>query len=113
MMFFAEPFIRHIVSKQTVQSLLAAGYTAAADRACILQDIDDHQAWATTHSSVDFTPAQVINADGTTRLDEGFTESVMGYCRSSLGTLCTLEDNAIRDPIGSLGGAYASLFAKI
>jgi hypothetical protein len=41
----------------------------------------------------------VLNANGTTATDENFTESMMDYCRLTLGKRCVLENNSISSPI--------------
>src|SRR5204862_3334554 len=84
---------------------------------CMSQQVDVHAAaWTHTPSSESFNPYQQINPDATTVNDESYTESMMGYCRSKLGSLCVLEDNGLRDVATTsnpLGGSYTSLFNKM
>jgi hypothetical protein len=111
-MTYAEPFLRN-PSPETIKNLLAAGFTYQADHSCLQQQVDAHKVWTTTHSSLAFNPYQQINADGTMRVDESWTESMMDYCRQSLGERCTLENNSIRHPISSTGANYLAMYAKM
>jgi hypothetical protein len=97
--FFAEPFIRDKGDKGSVANLLGAGFSFAADQVCHRQQIDAHTVWRQTHSDVDFSPYQNIERHGVRSVDEGFTESMMDYCRMTLGARCVLENNSIRSPV--------------
>jgi hypothetical protein len=104
-MFYPEPFLRAISKRSNVTNLLAAGYTVAADQQCQLDEIDSSvQRWTTVRVGVSFNPYQVINSNGTTAVDESYTEQVMGYCRYTAGQRCVLENDSIRDPIGGPNG---------
>lgn len=105
---YPEPFLRQAQNQSSVQSLLAAGYTLAADQACQQQEIDAHQAWTTTPSGLAFNPYDSIAADGSSSPDEAYTEQMMAYCRSSLGDRCVLENDSIRYP--ALGFDYAAMY---
>ncbi len=107
---FAEPFIRDVADASTVQALLGAGYSVQADSTCQQQEVTAHLVWRHTHSDLSFNPYQVVNADGSTGVDEGFTESMMEYCRNVLGKACILENNSLRDKVGA---AYAAMYAKM
>jgi hypothetical protein len=109
--FYAEPFLRDPDVATNVQSLLAAGYTAAADDCCQRQEIDAHQVWATTRSGLALNPYDRIDADGTYTTDEAYTEQVMAYCRSTLGSRCVLENHSLRSPLQD--GPYTSLFSAM
>jgi hypothetical protein len=108
---YSEPFIRDISSAATVQALLAAHYTVAADEQCQEDQITAHDVWKHTHSSLSFNPYETIAQDGTVGQDEAFTESMMSDCRSVLGERCTLENNSIRQ--SSLGGSYDQMYAAM
>lgn len=111
-LFYPEPFLRDTSIKSNVTNLLAAGYTLAADQQCQLEEIDSSVSrWATTRVGVSFNPYQVLNSDGTTGLDENFTEQVMGYCRYTAGPRCVLENDSIRDPISGLIAAYGQMYS--
>ncbi len=102
-MFYAEPLIRYAFNTTNITNLRAAGYTLAADRQCQTQEIDSAAAhWSATRFSVAFNPYQVIPASGPSSVDESFTEQLMAYCRYIGGQRCVLENDSIRDPIGSL-----------
>jgi hypothetical protein len=108
---FDEPFLREISSPDAPNAYLAAGYTVAADQRCQREEIDAHRVWRRTRSGVAFNPYQFIAADGKARIDEGFTEQMMTYCRTSIGPRCVLENNSIRWP--PLTGRYASMYAAM
>lgn len=110
MTVFAEPFIRDIASPSTVQALVAAGFSAQADVGCQQGEITAHLAWHHTRSDLSFNPYQVINSDGSTGTDEGFTEQMMDYCRKILGRACVLGNNSLRT---KLPPAYVAMYAKM
>ncbi len=102
-MFYSEPLIRYVSNTTNIANLRAAGYTVTGDQQCQTQEIDSAAAhWPTTRFSVAFNPYQVIPASGSSSADETFTEQLMGYCRHVGGQRCVLENDSIRDPIGSL-----------
>jgi hypothetical protein len=109
--FYAEPFLRQWGDPTTQQNLVAAGYTAGADDACQHQEVDAHQVWLHTRSGLSLNPYQRIGATGTVTVDEAFTETMIGYCRTSLGERCVLENHSIRSPLQS--GPYASMYQAI
>jgi hypothetical protein len=108
--FFAEPFIRDKGDKGSVANMLAAGFSAAVDQTCHQQEIDVHKVWAQTHSDLDFSPYQNIERKGVRSVDEGFTESMMDYCRTNLGARCVIENNSIRTPVQP---NYAAMYDRI
>jgi hypothetical protein len=92
---YAEPFMKDAKSAQTVSNLRAAGYTDSADEQCIKDSVVDHAVWAHTHSSLSFNPYQDIHSDGTFTNNEAVTDSMMDFCRATLGQRCTLENNSL------------------
>jgi hypothetical protein len=112
MTVYDEPFIRQTNDPASVSALIAAGYTVDADKQCQQEQIDAHKVWKLTRSGLAFNPYQVINADGTTGVDETYTESMMTYCRSALGRRCVLENNSLHLPVATTG-AYGSLHVKM
>ena len=111
MTVYAEPLIREITDPTTVNNLLAAGYTEAADQACQEAAIAAGQAWTHTHSSIALNPYQIISGSGSVGVDEGFTQSLMAYCRAELGSRCTLGNNSIRST--DLGTQYDQMYAAM
>jgi hypothetical protein len=109
--FYDEPFIRDTQDPATVSSLLGAGYTMAADQTCQQQEIRASTVWQHTHSDLSFNPYQEIVSVGASRTDEAFTESMMQFCRTVLGTACVLENNSLRDP--PPGAAYALMYESM
>ena len=107
----AEPYLRQPSSSMTTNNLRYAGFTTAADQACHRAEVDAHKVWSRTTSSVAFNPYTQINADGSTKVNGAWTDQMIDYCRSSLGTRCVLENNSIRD--GSQGANYPAMYTKI
>ena len=64
-----------------------------------------------THSSIALNPYQTISANGSTGVDESFTQTLMTYCRSTLGDRCTLGNNSIRT--ASLGTQYDQMYSAM
>ncbi len=111
MTVFAEPLIREVSDPTSVSNLLAAGYSEAADETCQEDAIAAQRVWAHTHSSIALNPYQTISADGSTGVDESFTQTLMTYCRSTLGDRCTLGNNSIRT--ASLGTQYDQMYSAM
>jgi hypothetical protein len=91
---FDEPFVRQFGDPRNVAGLTAAGYTTAADKACISDSITEHLVWTHTTSDVDFSPLPTITDPGATR-DLSYTTTMMAQCRAVLGVRCGLENNAL------------------
>jgi len=109
--FYDEPFIRDSNDPATVEALLGAGYTVAADETCQRQEIDAATVWHHTHSDLAVNPYEVIGSGGSVATDELFTASMMEYCRQVLGSACVLENNSLRYPVQ--GAAYDSMYASM
>jgi hypothetical protein len=110
----AEPFLRMTSDQTSMNNLIAAGFTTAADHTCHQQQVDVHKAvWPRTTSSVAFTPYQQINPDRTKTIDETWTESMITYCRTQLGPRCVLESNSIKDPSVPRAPSYGPMYDKI
>jgi hypothetical protein len=108
--FFAEPFIRDKGDKGSVANMLGAGFSFDVDQTCHREEIDAHKVWLLTHTDVDFSPYQDIEKKGVNSVNEGFTESIMEYCRTNLGARCVLENNSIRTPVQA---NYAAMYDRI
>lgn len=89
-----EPFVPS-VGDANHAALLAAGYTDAAEQACLMGAIDDYAAW--TYTLVDYT----FNVFGSVSggADPAFTLSVMTACRARLGARCVLDNHALSAPL--------------
>ena len=108
---FAEPFLRQANDPDNRAAYLAAGYTTAQDEACLQAQIDTHaRLWQHTRSGLAFSPFQSFDSSGVHQ-DEAFTEQMMDYCRSVLGSRCVLGNNTISWPLP--GGNYTSMYGKI
>jgi len=92
----AEPFLRQINYDPNLAQYRSSGYTVAADQQCQREEIDAHKVWTQTRSSLALDPYTAVYP-ATTSVDEAFTESMMDYCRASLGALCVLGNNGLRD----------------
>lgn len=112
-LYTAEPFIRNAGDPFSVTNLLQAGFTTADDHRCQTEEVDAHAVWRTTAASLALNPYPQLNPDGTTKVDEAWTEQNMDYCRSVLGARCVLENNSVRDPITALGANYPSMYAHM
>jgi len=106
---YAEPFLRQANHAGTVRALLAAGFTAEADRRCLEGQVEAHRVWSRTRTSVAFNPYQRIRPDGSVVVDSVFTNSLMDQCRRVLGPRCVLANNSVRWPVLA-GKAYADLY---
>jgi hypothetical protein len=93
---YAEPFIRDASSPFAVTALVNAGFTVEADQNCHREEVVAHQVWIQTRSDLSFNPYQ--NLGGGPVRDEAFTETMMSFCRSTLGARCVLENNSLRVP---------------
>ena len=111
MTIYAEPFIRNASNTDNRTALLNAGFTFEADKQCHREQIEAHNVWTQTRTSLAFNPYQEINQDGSYLNNEAFTEEMMEYCRTVLGIRCVLENNSIRTPL--LGGDYIAMYAKM
>jgi hypothetical protein len=93
---FGESFIRGAFEPANVAALLGAGYTVAADKQCIRDEITAARSWAHVRSDMAVAPYQVVAPRPTS--DDAFTLEMMRLCRSTLGPRCVLESNSIRTP---------------
>ena len=93
---YTEPFIRDASDVITVAALRKAGFTVAADQRCQREEIEAHAVWTQTRSDLAFNPYQ--NLDEVPSSDEGFTEEMMSFCRTTLGARCVLANNSLRTP---------------
>ena len=103
---YAEPFIRDTANPASVQALIGAGFTIAADQTCHREEILAHQVWTHTRSDLSFNPYQLVGSG--LRSDEAFTEEMMSFCRSTLGARCVLANNSLRTPL-----QFPELYAQI
>jgi hypothetical protein len=115
MTVYAEPFLR---DDTNFAALAAQGYTVQSDENCLMDEVDAHKVWVHTHSSLSFNPYRpwVPEAGGgyiQTNADEGFTYTVMNYCRAILGLRCTLENNSIRSSYIGASGSYARMYSEM
>jgi hypothetical protein len=95
---YAEPFQRDIRDDDSVDGLLDAGFSLEADEQCLREQIDAHDVWRWTRSSLALNPYQVIRADGSTDVDVEMTIGMMEYCRDRLQERCVLANHSIRWP---------------
>lgn len=107
---FAEPLQRDTANLVSITSLLSAGFTVEADDVAIRAQINAHQVWKKTRSSMDFTPYQKISPDGTKTLDEVYTETIIDYFRSQIPT-GVVGNNSIRST--SQVPEYGLMYQKI
>ena len=106
---FSEPFIRDLRDPATVSALLAAGFTPDADARCQREQIDAHDVWRQTRTTVAFNPYERLEPNGTATPDLDFSRQMMAYCRERLKDRCVLENNSVRWPLPGAGALYAAL----
>ena len=99
---FVEPYVRQAESlAQNAASLTRGGYTLERDKRCHREEIDAHQVWHQTRSYLAFNPYQALDRDTDgnwfSDVDPVFTNNMITYCRTSLGSACVLANNSL-DP---------------
>lgn len=109
MTFYAEPLIRDADVPQTVDALLAAGYSVAADQTCQAEELRSMGAWHQTSISLALNPYEGLNPDGSHTLDVNYSLDVAGQCRQLYASRCVLGNNSIHWPLGG-GRPYARLY---
>jgi hypothetical protein len=108
---YAEPFQRDAQDAASRANLLAAGFTVAADEACIEQQIQAHRVWTHTRSDLALNPYQMIVSATQWTPNEKFTEQLMTYCRQVLGSRCILENNSLSST-SLAGNMYRAIKAR-
>lgn len=107
----ADPLIRHVAVTSCAQqtdepfvptvdavsksNLTTAGYSDAAQQACLSLAVDDYAAWKLT--LVDYTFNVFTPLSGPS--DSTFPISVMQQCRTSLGARCVLDNHVLESPL--------------
>lgn len=89
--------------------LSAAGYSDAAEQACLTGATDDYSAWKQT--GIDFTFNAYENF-GSTGTDAAFTKSVMALCRRKAAAGCVLDNHALQTPIANDRAIYDAIEAR-
>jgi len=106
-----EPFI---VSPSTIPVAEAAGWTVAAQQACLTSALHDYSGWVHTPVTFAFNPFETV-VNGKVGQDQAFTTQVMQQCatsRSHGGPTCILGNNDV-SPIAPSGKHVASVYAEI
>ena len=108
-----EPFRNDANISPNGEALLAAGYTIAAAQVCETAQLDESRAWKHTSLDLDLSPTlQTVTARGRSGKDDfAFTESVIAYCRQTLGPQCVLENNSLVYPVKEPD--FTSLYAAM
>jgi hypothetical protein len=97
---FVEPYVRQAESlAENAASLKSGGYTLELDKACHREEIDAHKIWEHTRSYLAFNPYQALDQDTKgkwfAKVDPEFTNDMIDYCRTSLGSACVLGNNSL------------------
>jgi hypothetical protein len=104
-----EPFVP-TTDTASKANLTTAGYTDAAQKACLLGAVDDYAPWKLTN--VDFTFNVFVPTSGAGDATV-FPESVMDACRTKFGSRCVLGNHALNAPLRAADqGVYDALKAK-
>jgi hypothetical protein len=109
---FAETYLRDAMDRRNVRTLLAAGFTRAADEKCHSQQVRAHKVWRRTISDLAFNPYTSIRPDATVRTDPAYTLSQMTFCRSVLGPRCSLSNHSLASKRLTTG-AYGEMSAQM
>ncbi len=110
---FDEPFVRQVGVTANRDNLLAAGYTVAADQACIPLAIAAHNVWQRTTSDLDLAPWPTVTDPHGRDLD--FPLSMMDLCRTELGPRCGLQNNSLSSDklaAANFDQLYAAMVAR-
>jgi len=94
--------------------MLAAGYTTAADDGCQRAGFRAATAFKRTRVATAFSVYHRLDPDGQIRKDGKYAQSLMDYCRATLGPQCILGNNElgrVRPPEGQ--ALYDALFAHM
>ncbi|MCE7936881.1 hypothetical protein DYH10_03815 [Candidatus Saccharibacteria bacterium CPR2] len=116
MTVYAEPLIRGASDTRNITNLHAAGFTLEKDKQCQKDQIAAHSIYKYTRSSIALNPYQAINDNNTVSMDVNFTNSLMDYCRQTLGNRCVLANNSIRDASTTsspLGDNYTVMYSHM
>lgn len=95
-----EPFVPS-VDTDARANLTRAGYSDAAEEACLRGAFDDYAAWATT--AVDY-PFNVFGKLGGGN-DPAVSIAIMDQCRAALGERCVLANHALSAPLRTVDAA--------
>ena len=88
-----EPFILPL-SKPSSTNLLAAGFTDAAYKNCLLHETDVYSAWKYTRIETIYNPYHTIGG-GKMTTDTSVTIQAMQACRTALGSRCILGNHCL------------------
>lgn len=89
-----EPFVP-TVDTASRNAMRAAGYTDAAQQACLMGAAEDYSAWK--HTLIDFPFNVFTRVGGGT--DPAFSLAVMEHCRALLGARCVIGNHALSAPL--------------
>ncbi len=92
-----------------IKTLKSAGFTDAAEKACLMGAVDDFAAWKLTPLDIAFSPYFAIDSGRPVR-DDPFSLSVMKFWRSRLAERGIISNHSVQDPIADgLKLVYAQL----
>jgi len=99
MTVFNEPFVRQgndtsNTPYTNVQNYAMAGMTTSGDDACEHAQIDAMKVWTHTDAYLSFNAYEQWNGNGFT-INEDYTESMIKYCRDTLGERCVLGNESV------------------
>jgi hypothetical protein len=89
-----EPFVPSN-DAQARANLIAAGYTDAAQQACLLGAVDDYASWKLTLVDYTFNTFYLIGGGN----DPTVAPAVMEACRSAFRDRCVLDNHALSAPL--------------
>ena len=104
-----EPFVLPL-AKLSSTNLIAAGFTDAAYRDCLIYQTDDYAAWKSTRIEVTYNPYHLIQA-GTAIQDDAVTVQAIDQCRAALGERCVLGNHCLGRCEGEAN--FGPIYARI
>lgn len=95
---YPETFLRQFGLPGNAASYVFAGWTQQADQACMQSQINIFTTtWPTTNVGLALNPYDTLNTSTMqVQQNENFTDSMMAYCRQTLGRRCVLENYSTR-----------------
>jgi hypothetical protein len=104
-----EPFVP-TVDPASKANLVAAGYSDAAQKACLLGAVDDYAPWKLTN--VDYTINAFVQT-GAPADQDVFPASVMDASRAKFGSRCVLGNHALSAPLRAADqGVYDAIASR-
>jgi hypothetical protein len=83
---------------EMLKTLHAAGFTDAAEKACLMGAVEDYSGWTKTPLDLTFSPYEAGDS-GTAVRDDSFTLAVMKEWREKLGARGVISNHSLQSPV--------------